>query len=84
MLQQLRHGTENAAQSPREAGRRVRQMLTMLKPTVVTDSAPTGLEVEWEERPSVDRRPAPDALPSMTHGGGKILPSPAHAHGLDA
>lgn len=37
--------------SPREAGRRVREMLTMLKPTVVTDSTPIGLEVEWEDGP---------------------------------
>lgn len=51
--------------SPREAGRRVRQMLTTLKPTVVTDSVPIGLEGRAQ---SVDRGPAPDTFLTMTDG----------------
>lgn len=52
---------ENAGQSPGEAGRRVREMLTMLKPTVVTDS--TLMEVRARRRArGADGKPAPNNL----------------------
>lgn len=71
MLQQPQRSGENAAQSPREAGRRVREMLTTPKPTVVTDSTPTGPGVQsgrgsGRGSEGADGEPAPNNLLGLT------------------
>lgn len=61
-------------QSPREAGRRVREMLTMLKPTVVTDSTligPGSAAGRWAR--GVDGKPAPNNLLRLTNVACKVF-----------
>ena len=49
-------------------------MLTMLKPTVVTDSALIGLEVQSGDGPGgVDGKPAPNNLLGLTNVACKVF-----------
>lgn len=71
LLQQHQRSRENAGQSPREAGRRAGEMLTTLKPTVVTDSALIGLEGDGPR--GVDGKPAPNNLLRLTNVTSKVF-----------